>query len=101
MFLLAVFFLHLCSYPSLNNLNYQTILTHVQGCGVKTVLEREPLCDKHVCVFRQRRHHAGGGEMAHIVDHLLSAHHLGPVHEQRGGQAERKEDPVGSNLTGY
>lgn len=39
--------------------------------------------------------------MAHIVDHLLSAHHLGPVHEQQGGQAEGKEDPVGSNLTGY
>lgn len=39
--------------------------------------------------------------MAHTVDYLLSAHHLGPVHGQQGGQAERKKDPVGSNLTGY
>lgn len=39
--------------------------------------------------------------MAHSVDYLLSAHHLGPVHGQQGCQAERKTDPVGSNLAGY
>lgn len=39
--------------------------------------------------------------MAHTVDRLLSAHHLGPVYGQQGCQAERKKDPVGSNLTGY
>lgn len=39
--------------------------------------------------------------MAHTVDYLLSAHHLGPVHGQQGGQAEREKDPVGFNLTGY
>lgn len=39
--------------------------------------------------------------MAHSVDYLPSAHHLGPVHGQQGGQAEREKDPVGSNLAGY
>lgn len=39
--------------------------------------------------------------MAHIVDCLFSAHHLRTVHGQQRGQAERKKDPVGSNLTGY
>lgn len=39
--------------------------------------------------------------MSHIIDYLLSAHHLGPVYGQQGGQAKRKKDPVGSNLTGY
>lgn len=38
--------------------------------------------------------------MAHTVDCLFSAHHLGPVHGQQRGQAERKKDPVGPNLTG-
>lgn len=39
--------------------------------------------------------------MAHIPDDLLSAHHLGPVYGQHKGQAKRKKDPVGSNLTRY
>lgn len=39
--------------------------------------------------------------MAHFVYYLLSAHYLGPVYGQQGLQAERKKDPVGSNLTGY
>lgn len=39
--------------------------------------------------------------MAHTVVCLLSAYHFGPVHEQQGCEAERKKDPVGSNLTGY
>lgn len=39
--------------------------------------------------------------MAHSVDNLFSAHHLGPVHGQQGGQAEREKDLVGSNFTGY
>lgn len=39
--------------------------------------------------------------MAHTIDYLLSAHHLGSVYGQQRGQAERKKDPVGSHLTGY